>query len=76
MNNIFITSFALIMFFTILKDLPRLQAGKVSLKILYGLISLSSLMLLIFRQFHVNVPMPAHFFTNTISPWVNRMIGI
>jgi hypothetical protein len=76
MNSIFVTSFAFVMFFTCLKDLPKLHAGKTSQKILYGLICLTTLVLLICRQFHINVPMPAHFFTNTISPWVNRMIGI
>jgi hypothetical protein len=76
MNSIFITSFVFIMFFTILKDLPRLQAGKTSQKIFYGLISLSSMVLLISGYFHMKVPMPAHFFIQTISPWVNRMIGI
>jgi hypothetical protein len=75
MNSIFLTSFVLIMFFAFLKDLPRLKAGKASQKILYGLISLSSLVLLISRQFHMDIPMPAHFFIQTISPWVNRMIG-
>jgi hypothetical protein len=76
MNSIFVTSFAFVMFFACLKDLPRLQAGKTSQKILYGLICLSSLVLLICRQFHINVPMPAVFFTDTISPWLIRIIGI
>jgi hypothetical protein len=75
MNSIFITSFAIVMFFAYLKDLPGLQ-GKTSRKILYGLICLSSLVLLICRQFHIIVPMPAVFFTHTISPWLIRMIGV
>jgi hypothetical protein len=76
MNSIFVTSFAFVMFIACLKDWPRLQQGKTSGIILYGLIGISSLVLLICRQFHINVPLPAAFFTNIISPWLIRIIGI
>jgi hypothetical protein len=75
LNSIFLTIFSIILLLAFLKDLPGLRAGKTSQKILYGLISLSSLGLLISWQFHLKVPLPAHFFIQTISPWVSRMIG-
>jgi hypothetical protein len=76
MNNLFIISFVVILFLAFLKDWPKMRSEKASEKFLYGLISLSSLVLLICWQFHINVPMPTHFFTQIVSPWIHRLIGI
>ncbi|UQZ85213.1 hypothetical protein SK3146_04496 [Paenibacillus konkukensis] len=75
MNNIFLTSFFLLMVISLLFDLRKLRSQSTPLKGLYYTIYAASACIYICYLLGYPIPMPTSFFIHKVSPWVFSLIS-